>query len=410
MTLEFEKVAAQVARMGRALAARNASLDERSALAWERLALLGDVEAVRERVTLARARDAGFRGAALLDEPGNRSYPLPPLPPRATILAADGSQVYPNPHAAALYYLVNVGVFVYYHGADALPEQITEPQLHYSDADLHNEHGQLITNAAVNARRSVQELAVLAREAWARADCAGPLLAITDGPLLFWVEKDVPDYKQLEAEHLGWQVNLHDLHANRSAHGESASLLGYVDRPASTFLIGLLHLMSLDAAEVREPALKSNGDLEGLTDQALLFRLLKPGERSALLVQQSPRNKDYHDKDAKYEIACFYLNVSSGPPYHLARVELPLWVAGNPALVNAAHALVYDQCQLMWRYPYTLTRADELAVVRNQERTHLNEMIEIELRSQAQEVSRSEKLDSKVVRHGRTRYGQGRKR
>ena len=52
--------------------------------------------------------------------------------------------------------------------------------------------------------------------------------------------------------------------------------------------------------------------------------------------------------------------------------------------------------------PYTLTRADELAVVRNQKRTHLNEMIEIELRSRAQEVNRSEKLDSKVVRHGRT--------
>ena len=193
-------VAAQVARMGRALAARNASLDERSALAWERLALLGDVEAVRERVTLARARDAGFRGAALLDEPGNRSYPLPPLPPRATILAADGSQVYPNPHAAALYYLINVGMFVYHHGTDALPEQITEPQLHYSEAALHDTNGQLITNAAVNARRSVQELALLAREAWARAESAGPLLAISDGPLLFWMDKDVPDRQQLEAE------------------------------------------------------------------------------------------------------------------------------------------------------------------------------------------------------------------
>lgn len=410
MTLEFEKVVEQVARMGRALAARSDSLSERSALAWERLALLGDVDAVRERVALARARDAGFRGAALLDEPGNRSYPLPPLPPRATVLAADGSQVYPNPHAAALYYLINVGVFVYHHGADTLPEQITEPQLHYSDADLHNEHGQLITNAAVNARRSVQELAVLAREAWARAEGAGPLLTITDGPLLFWTDKDVPDRKQLEAEHLGWQVNLHDLHANRSAHGESASLLGYVDRPASALLISLLHLMSLDEAEVHEPALKSNGDLEGLADQSLLLRLLKPGERSALLVQQSPRNKDYHDKGERYEIACFYLNVSSGPPYHLARVELPMWVAGDPALVDAAHALVYDQCQLMWRYPYALTRADELAVVRNQERAQLNELIEIELRSHAQEVAHSEKLDSKVVRHGRTRYGQGRQK
>jgi len=224
------------------------------------------------------------------------------------------------------------------------------------------------------------------------------------------MDKDVPDRQQLEAEYLGWLVNLHDLHANRSAHGESASLLGYVDRPASAFLISLLHLMGLDEADVRAPALKSNGDLEGLTDQVLLFRLLKPGERSALLVQQSPRNKDYHDKGERYEIACFYLNVSSGPPYHLARVELPMWVASDPALVDTAHALVYDQCQLMWRYPYALTRADELAVVRNQERAQLNELIEIELRRHAQEVAHSEKLDSKVVRHGRTRYGQGRQK
>lgn len=410
MTLEFEKVVEQMARMGRALAARSDSLSERSALAWERLALLGDVDAVRERVVLARVRDAGFRGAALLDEPANRAYPLPSLPPHATLLAADGSQVYPNPHGAALYYLINVGVFVYHHGTDALPEQITEPQLQYSETALHNTNGQLITNAVVNARRSVQELALLAREAWARAERAGPLLAISDGPLLFWMDKDVPDRKQLEDEYLGWLINLHDLHANRSARGESASLLGYVDRPASAFLIGLLHLMGLDEAEVRAPALKSNGDLEGLADQALLLRLLKPGERSALLVQQSPRNKDYHDKGERYEIACFYLNVSSEPPYHLARVEMPMWVAGDPALVDAAHALVYDQCQLMWRYPYALTRADELAVVRNQERAQLNELIEIELRRHAQEIAHSEKLDSKVVRHGRTRYGQGRQK
>jgi len=128
-----------------------------------------------------------------------------------------------------------------------------------------------------------------------------------------------------------------------------------------------------------------------------------------LLVQQSPQNKRYHDKDPKYEIACFYLNVSAGVPYHLARVEIPIWVAREPELVNAVHALVYDQCQLMWRYPYALTRADELAVVRNHERAQLNELIEIELRRQQQMVAQSEKLESKVVRHGRTRYDRQKK-
>jgi hypothetical protein len=83
---------------------------------------------------------------------------------------------------------------------------------------------------------------------------------------------------------------------------------------------------------------------------------------------------------------------------------MPLWVARVPERVNEVHALIYDQCQMMWRYPYALTRADELAVVRGHERTQLNDMIEIELRRHQQQVEHSEKLESKVVRHGRTRY------
>lgn len=407
MTLEFDKVVSQVQRMGQALAARSTTMSERLTLAWERLSLVSDVEAVHRRIALVRERDAGFRGAALLHEPADRAYPLPPLPSRATILAADGSQVYPNAHAAALYYLINVGVFVYRHGTDALPTPLTEPHLYYTDEMLYDKEGRLITNAAVNARRTVQELETLAKAVKAQtlAPVHGPLLALVDGPLLFWAGKDVPDSKELQAEYLGWLVYLHDLHANGpQGERQPICLAGYVDRPSSAFLIGLLHLMCLAPDDVRRPMLETNGDLEGLTDQPLLFKLLKPGERSALLVQQSPQNKRYHDKDPKYEIACFYLNVSASPPYHLARVEVPLWVAREAELVNIVHALVYDQCQLMWRYPYALTRADELAVVRNHERAQLNDLIEIELRRHQQAVAQSEKLESKVVRHGRTRY------
>ncbi len=407
MTLEFDKVVSQVQAMGHALAARSATQSERVKLAMERLSLLEDVEAVHRRIALVRERNAGFRGAALLHEPANRAYPLPPLPERATILAADGSQVYPNAHAAALYYLINVGVFVYYHGADALPSPFTEPHLAYTDDRLYDKDGYLITNAAVNARRTVQELGTLAKavESQKKTATEGPLLALVDGSLLFWAGKDVPDGQQLQEEFLGWLVFLHDLHANDPADRDRpVCLAGYVDRPSSAFLINLLHLMSLSPDDVREPMLETNGDLEGLTDQPLMFKLLKPGERSALLVQQSPRNKDYHKKDPKYEIACFYLNVSTNPPYHLARVEIPMWVAREPELVNAVHSLIYSQCQLMWRYPYALTRADELAVVRNHERAQLNELIEIELRRHQQPVEVSEKLEAKAARHGRTPY------
>lgn len=391
--------------MGRALAARNMTLSERLDAAWERLLAQGDLGAIHDRIQLARERDVGFRGAAPLGEPINAPYPLPPLPSRATIIAADGSQVYPSIHAAALYYLTNIGVFVYHHGTDDLPEQITEPALFYSENDVRDENGQAIANAAVNARRSVAELQMLARETWNRRSADSPLLAISDGPLLFWVGKDVPDGKRLEQDYLGALVHLHDTHASAaSTYGQSASLIGYVDRPTSAFVISLLHLLGLEDDNVREAALKNNGELEGLIDQRLMFRLLQPGERSAVMVQQSPQNKRYHDKGESYEIAFFYLNVGHQEGYHLARVEMPMWVARSQPLLDCVHALTFDQCQLMWRYPYALTRADELAVIRAAERAQLDDMIEIELRRNEQAVERSEKLESKTVRHGRTRY------
>jgi hypothetical protein len=412
VTLEFEKVITQVERMGRALALRNQDMSERALEAWEFLKTLDDLDAIRERIRLARERDAGFRGAAPLHEPVNRAYLLPSLPERATLLAADGSQIYPSIHAAAVYYLTNIGVFVYHHGVDVLPEQITEPRLFYSDDDVRDKAGQVVTNTAVNARRNVTELQVLVRETWHRREaCACPLLAIGDGPLLFWVGKDVPDGHELEADYMGTLVWMHDLHAAmQREHGLSASLIGYVDRPTSAFVVSLLYLMSLYEDDVRGSVLATNGELEGLTDRQLLFRLLSdhPGARTALMVQQSPQNKRYHDKADSLEIAFFYLNVGQPLDFQLARIEMPMWVARDPAAVDHVQALVYHQCQLMWRYPYALTRADELAVIRAHEKSQLEELIEVELRKHDQQVEHSEKLESKVVRHGRTKFGQKR--
>jgi hypothetical protein len=418
VTLDFEKVSDQVQRMGRALAARATDLDGRLAEAWDYFQALDDLGAIHDRIRLARDRDAGYRGAAppneILEiiEPVNESYPLPPIPERATILAADGSQVYPNSHAAALYYLTNIGVFVYHHGVDQLPETITEPRLHYSDDEIRDDKGLLISNDAVNKRRAVMELEVLGRETWHRRDtCDCPVLAISDGPLLFWVGKDVPDGDKLENAYLGAIVHLHDAHTDIQRRGsQSASLIGYVDRPTSSFVISLVHLMSLYEQDVRHANLQTNGDWEGLTDRQLFFRLLRdePGARSAIMVQQSPQNKRYVDRGENLEIAFFYLNVGTENDYQIARVEMPMWVARDSAAVDRIQALVYDQCQMMWRYPYALTRADELAVIRGHEKSQLEEMIEIELRKNEQTVEHSAKESSKTVRHGRTRYGQKR--
>src|SRR5512138_1703061 len=113
MALEFDKVIIQVSDMGEALANRSLTVEEQTEAAGDLLMKLNDLKAIRRQILLAREKDAGFRGAMPTDEPINTAIPLPECPAEGTILAADGSQVYPDPHGATLYWLANIGVFVY---------------------------------------------------------------------------------------------------------------------------------------------------------------------------------------------------------------------------------------------------------------------------------------------------------
>lgn len=402
MTLEFEKIVPQIQVMGHALAAADEAASKITDSAWERFMALTDNAAIWDQVLIARQHDAGFRGAAPTEapdgEPFNASYPLPRCPPRATILAADGSQIYPDPHGPILYYLMNIAVFVYHHGGnDALPETITEPQLYFRDEDLHERDGRIIANAAVNARRNVFELQLLARETGVRVKAARPFLSLADGPLLFWLGKDVPNAQALMSDYYEAMAVLAET---------DAMLAGYIDQPRSRFVINTVYLMGLDESEITRPNLMTTGDLEGLDDRFLMKQLLGPGERSALLVQQSPQNKAYRDMSDDYEVVFFYVNVSApGQEPYLARVELPMWVAKDPAAVDSVHALLYEQCQLTDRYPYVLTRADECAVVHSYEKSALDTMIQTEMRRHSLAVEPSQKLSMKnVARAGKQTY------
>lgn len=405
MTLEFDKVYHQIEQMGSTLAYHESAAAERLQSIWDRFMALSDNQLIWDKIMVAREHDAGFRGAApgagpqIEDcEPFTAAFALPPCPERATLLAADGSQVYPDPHAASLYYLTNIAVFVYHHGDDnALPEPITEPQLFYADEDVKDREGRIVPNAAVNARRSIFEMQVLARETWQRGEAARPLVSISDGPLLFWLGKEVSNADELMSNYHEAIGILGDL---------DARLVGYVDQPRSRFVISTLYLMGLEDDEITRPKLTTTGDMEGLDDRFLMRHLLRAGERSAIMIQQSPQNKAYHDLGDEREIAFFYVNMASHyqEPY-LARVEIPMWVAQNAGAVDQVHALLYSQCQITDRYPYVLTRADECAVVRSHEKAALNEMINVELLKNQLTVGTSQKLAMKAVsRYGRQQH------
>jgi hypothetical protein len=390
VSLQFEKVQSQIEKMGLALADRNTSVVEQTQVAGEQLMQLNDLDAIWDQIMIARNRDAGFRGAAPLEEPINVAIPLPDSPEKAVILAADGSQIYPDPHGPAVYWLTNIGVFVYFHGDDTLPEIITEPQLFYDDNDVRDSDGRLIATAIINARRGVYEMQTLAREAMQRRFGARPLVAMYEGPLLgFFGGKEVPNIGELTSSYFESMDILRDV---------GAGLTGYVDRPKSSFVVSTIYLMSLDESEITRYHLKTAGPLEGLTDRDLYQWILGPGERSGLMVQQSPQNKAYAQREPDQEIVFFYMNVAAQhqEPY-LARIEIPMWAALDKGMVSAIQSLVYSQCQITDRYPYALIRADEIAVVHAHEKRALDEMISVELLRNQQNLDPSRKLSSKVL-------------
>jgi len=400
LSLQFDKVVPQVEKMGAALADRNDTVAEQTQLAGHQLMELNDLDAIWDQIMVARRNDAGFRGAAPFDEPINEAIPKPECPARATILAADGSQIYPDPHGAALYWLTNIGVFLYPHGEESLPDIITEPQLFYEDKDVREQDGRLIATAAINARRAVYEMQVLARETMRCRDLPRPLVAMYDGPLLsLLMGKEVTNAGELT-------LSYHE--ALDIMHNAGAGLLGYVDRPKSTFVVNTIFLMSLDPDQVKRGNLQTAGPFEGLTDRDLYQWILGPGDRSGLMIQQSPQNKAYREVNDDHEIVFFYMNVASPQqePY-LARVEVPMWVARDKALVGALQAILYAQCQITDRYPYALTRADEVAVVHAHEKRALDEMIGIELLRNRQALELSHKLSSKTLVRRERRQHQG---
>ena len=103
----------------------------------------------------------------------------------------------------------------------------------------------------------------------------------------------------------------------------------------------------------------------------------------------------------------FYLNVGKIQHPYLARVEIPAWVAGSEAMLSQLHATLVSQCRIMGSrpYPYLLHRAHEAAVVSQEEKEQITQMIVLELRRRGASVGeRSQKQSAKELA-GRGSYG-----
>jgi hypothetical protein len=87
------------------------------------------------------------------------------------------------------------------------------------------------------------------------------------------------------------------------------------------------------------------------------------------------------------------------------RVEVPKWVVDDKEKLNALHGVLVEQCKMMGSkpYPYLLHRAHETAVVKQEEKQQIEQMLSMELRKNNEDLDDGSYKQSAKDLQGRIR-------
>jgi hypothetical protein len=356
MTLELSQLTHQVRTMGKTMAKRQRAYDDLVDLARRWLVDYA------EQGAMLRYPARKIQAAIPSEEPLDAVHHRPTMPQSFTVVAADGSQIQPDRHGAALYHLINIGSLIYRHGSGEAPVTRSEATLGYTEDDLY-ENGVPVAGNLLDVRRDLAELKRLADVC--HNERSSPTVALADGSLLLWVLKDLPG----KARSTKVAAYLHQLERIRRSGGIVG---GFISRPGYNEVARLLFLTSLDG-DVKKANERPN-PLEHLPDRAI-FTTLPPGARSALFVSPKEINHENYAPQGQ-EVRFFYLNlVEEGEKPVIARVEIPAWVAEDADKLNMIHGGIVAQARITGDYPYALARADELAYISSRERAAFEEMV-----------------------------------
>jgi len=350
------------------------------------------LDELKARVNYAADVVRHLRCALPVDEPLDTVVPIPDLPEIFTVMAADGSQINPSRHVRVAFCVINVGLIKMVRGSGMTPEIYTQSQLLDYDS-LFTPSGVLISEGMVALKRDLREREALADLA---ENLLLPAISMTDGPLELYREpQETKEFEKTLDRYLGVLKRLHE---------QGLMTLGYVDKPGSSLLGQLLELVEMSDEEL-EAYNQRQRKFAGVNDVNLLSDLLvNPGDRSAIFAIYSDTARRFKDDLALH---FFYLNVGKPGKPHLARVEIPAWVACDHALVGILQAVLTEQSCIMGSrpYPYILHRAHEVAVVTLPEHQHVEEMIVAEFDRRGIPVDeKSNKQYHKDLDRTKTRY------
>lgn len=336
------------------------------------------------------------------------AFPAPPLPTDYAALATDGSQIDLDRHGPAHCCVINIGGASIHYGASPSAELFNEPRL-FSKAEelVFREPGDGIREYSIDGpllgmKRMAMECLELARRLEAM-DPTVPTVALLDGSLVLWElsGERYPDFVKEEVLDTGVLAAMDSI--RRVSTSRPLAFGSYISLPRATEVVNLLRiahcphegLETLGCDRICGQGGKGRKECNavalGLMDRDLFEEVLEPGERSAVFRSQS---RIVLNSYREHQIAFFYLNNGA----ELGRVEVPCWVAGDPAVLDLLHAALLDQSAKGSGYPVALQEAHERAVVTMGDRRAFWAIVQGTLESKGIATRGSLKAKSKRIR------------
>jgi len=395
MPIDYQQIFTQIKEIGNGAKERRKKKKEAQDSARKLLAVYdSQLDLLRSKVDSAKRADPNIRCALPINEnlASRFAHPMPGSVIQATLIAADGSQINPDRHAAIQFCVVNVGAIQMKLNSGETPEIFTDTELLYGDDLLPN--GFPLSDGLVALKRDLAERTKLEKLS---KGMQGSVVTFTDGPIELWGAKgeDAGSYEAYVQKYLGVLSRL---------QSNGVVTAGYVDKPSADLVVRLLEIVSADNDQIQK--IREFHPLRSVSDRWLFGGqknpLLPPGHRSAVFGIQSNSEKKYTGVLALH---FFYLNVGSeGHPWPV-RVEIPKWVADDKTKLDLLHSVLVEQCRMMGSrpYPYLLHRAHETAVVKMEEKQQIEQMLAMELRNQDEEMDEGSNKSSAKGLAGRTK-------
>ena len=291
-------------------------------------------------------------------EPIGKIMPVDSNLPQYTVLAVDGSQVYPDRHQGTSCFLVNIGsVILHYGNQNAKPVQFTSTPMVFTG---ENQDELSIGPELVNCRRQELELQIgLEKSIELKAQLGDtPFAFLFDGSLIFWhLESKDGNLKEL---FLNKYLSLLDqLYKNK------VLCAGYISLPKSKELVNLIRV---ELCKFKLEGCKELEAVNHLVDASIARFFLQSNSRSIVFKSNATIGASYAPHLVPH---FFYMDVGA----EIARIEIPAWIAQDEQKIDLVARIILDQSIKGRGYPVALAESHEQAVVKGPDREFFYHLI-----------------------------------